>query len=50
MPLMVAIEATGKVGVCMATSGPSLTNLITGITTAYMDSTPLVAITANIGV
>ncbi len=41
-------RATGKVGVCMATSGPGATNLITGIATAYMDSIPLVAITANV--
>lgn len=40
-------RATGKVGVCMATSGPGATNLVTGIATAFMDSTPLVAITAN---
>jgi len=43
-------RATGKVGVCMATSGPGSTNLVTGIATAYMDSIPLVAITANVGV
>lgn len=43
-------RSTGKVGVCMATSGPGATNLVTGIATAYMDSTPLVAITANVGV
>ena len=43
-------RATGKVGVCMATSGPGATNLVTGIATAYMDSTPLVAITANVAV
>ena len=43
-------KATGKVGVCMATSGPGATNLVTGIATAYMDSVPLVAITANVGV
>lgn len=42
-------RATGKVGVCFATSGPGATNLITGIATAYMDSVPLVAITANVG-
>ena len=36
-------------GVCMATSGPGATNLVTGIATAYMDSIPLVAITANVG-
>ena len=41
---------TGKVGVCMATSGPGATNLVTGIATAYMDSIPVVAITANVGV
>ncbi len=40
-------RATGKVGVCMATSGPGATNLITGIATAYMDSIPIVAITCN---
>ena len=43
-------RATGKVGVCMATSGPGATNLVTGIATAYMDSVPLVAITANVTV
>lgn len=43
-------RATGKVGVCMATSGPGATNLVTGIATAYMDSVPLVAITANVAV
>ncbi len=43
-------RATGKVGVCMATSGPGATNLVTGIATAHMDSIPLVAITANVGV
>ena len=43
-------RATGKVGVCMATSGPGATNLVTGIATAYMDSIPMVAITANVGV
>ena len=41
-------RATGKVGVCMATSGPGATNLVTGIATAYMDSVPMVAITANV--
>ncbi len=41
-------RATGKVGVCMATSGPGATNLVTGIATAYMDSIPVVAITANV--
>ena len=43
-------RATGKVGVCMATSGPGATNLVTGIATAHMDSVPMVAITANVGV
>ena len=43
-------RATGRVGVCMATSGPGSTNLVTGIATAYMDSVPMVAITANVGV
>ena len=43
-------RATGKVGVCMATSGPGATNLVTGIATAYMDSVPVVAITANVTV
>lgn len=42
-------RATGKVGVCMATSGPGATNLVTGIATAMMDSIPVVAITANVG-
>ncbi len=41
-------RATGRVGVCMATSGPGATNLVTGIATAYMDSVPIVAITANV--
>ena len=41
-------RATGKVGVCMATSGPGATNLVTGIATAHMDSVPLVAITCNV--
>lgn len=41
-------RATGKVGVCMATSGPGATNLITGLGTAYMDSTPIVAITGQV--
>ena len=43
-------RATGKVGVCMATSGPGATNLVTGIATAYMDSIPIVAITCNVAV
>ena len=43
-------RATGKVGVCFATSGPGATNLVTGIATAYMDSIPMVAITCNVGV
>lgn len=42
-------KSTGKVGVCMATSGPGATNLVTGIATAFMDSVPIVAITANVG-
>ena len=41
-------RATGRVGVCMATSGPGATNLVTGIATAYMDSSPIVAITCNV--
>ena len=41
-------RATGKVGVCMATSGPGATNLVTGIATAYMDSVPMVAVTCNV--
>lgn len=41
-------RATGKVGVCLATSGPGATNLVTGIATAYMDSIPVVAITCNV--
>jgi len=41
-------RATGRVGVCMATSGPGATNLVTGIATAYMDSSPVVAITVNV--
>ena len=41
-------RVTGKVGVCLATSGPGATNLVTGIATAYMDSVPMVAITANV--
>lgn len=43
-------RATGKVGVCFATSGPGATNLVTGIATAYMDSVPMVALTCNVGV
>lgn len=42
-------RATGKVGVCLATSGPGATNLVTGIATAYMDSIPMIAITGNVG-
>ena len=42
-------RATGKVGVCFATSGPGATNLVTGIATAYMDSIPMVIITCNVG-
>src|SRR5512136_1375620 len=41
-------RATGKVGVCMATSGPGATNLVTGIATAYMDSVPMVALTGQV--
>ena len=41
-------RATGKVGVCIATSGPGATNLVTGIATAYMDSIPIVAITGQV--
>ena len=43
-------RATGKVGVCFATSGPGATNIVTGIATAYMDSIPVVAITCNVTV
>ena len=43
-------RATGKTGVCIATSGPGATNLVTGIATAYMDSVPMVAITGNVAV
>ena len=43
-------RATGKVGVCLATSGPGATNLVTGIATAFMDSIPMIAITCNVGV
>ena len=42
-------RATGKTGVCLATSGPGATNLVTGIATAYMDSVPIVAFTCNVG-
>jgi acetolactate synthase I/II/III large subunit len=42
-------RASGKVGVCIATSGPGATNLVTGLATAYMDSVPLVAITGQVG-
>ncbi len=41
-------RATGKAGVCLATSGPGATNLVTGIATAYMDSIPMVAVTGNV--
>ena len=41
-------RATGKVGVCLATSGPGATNLVTGIANAYMDSIPMVAITGQV--
>ena len=43
-------RSTGKTGVCLATSGPGATNLVTGIATAYMDSIPMVAITCNVAV
>lgn len=43
-------RVSGKVGVCIATSGPGATNLVTGIATAYMDSVPMIAITGNVGV
>ena len=43
-------RSTGKVGVCLATSGPGASNLVTGIATAYMDSIPLVAVTCNVNV
>ena len=43
-------RSTGKVGVCIGTSGPGATNLVTGIATAYMDSVPMVAITGNVAV
>ena len=43
-------RATGRVGVCLATSGPGATNLVTGIATAFMDSVPMVAITWYVGV
>lgn len=43
-------RSTGRVGVCLATSGPGATNLVTGIATAYMDSVPMVAITGNVAV
>ena len=42
-------RSTGKVGVCFSTSGPGATNLVTGIATAYMDSSPIVCITCNVG-
>jgi len=42
-------RSTGKVGVCIATSGPGATNLVTGIATAYMDSVPMVAFTGQVG-
>jgi acetolactate synthase-1/2/3 large subunit len=43
-------RATGKTGVCIATSGPGATNLVTGIATAYLDSVPIVFITGNVSV
>ncbi len=46
---MVSARVSGKVGVCLATSGPGATNLVTGIMTAYMDSVPMVAITGQVG-
>ena len=45
--LQMVMPGDGKVGVCLATSGPGATNLVTGIATAYMDSAPIVAITGN---
>ena len=42
-------RVSGRVGVCLATSGPGATNLVTGIMTAYMDSVPMVAITGQVG-
>jgi acetolactate synthase-1/2/3 large subunit len=42
-------RATGRVGTCIATSGPGATNLVTGLATAYMDSSPVVAITGQVG-
>lgn len=42
-------RSTGKVGVCLATSGPGATNLVTGLATAYMDSVPMVAFTGQVG-
>ncbi|MGF6905634.1 biosynthetic-type acetolactate synthase large subunit [Fusobacterium sp. PH5-44] len=43
-------RATGKVGVCLATSGPGATNLVTGLATAFLDSIPMIAITVNVAV
>lgn len=43
-------KTTGRVGVCIATSGPGATNLVTGLADAMMDSVPLVAITGQVGV
>ncbi len=43
-------RATGRVGVCLATSGPGATNLVTGLATAHMDSVPMVAITGQVAV
>ncbi len=48
MRLTATQEPPAKVGVCLATSGPGATNLVTGIATAYMDSVPVVAITCNV--
>lgn len=49
MPLMVQLETSGKTGVCVITSGPGATNAVTGIATAYMDSSPLVVISGQVG-
>src|SRR6266568_4873581 len=47
-PTFPVARATGKVGVCIATSGPGATNLVTGIATSYLDSSPVVAITGQV--
>lgn len=49
MPADGYARVSGRVGVCLATSGPGATNLVTGIMTAYMDSVPMVAITGQVG-